>query len=70
MWKPVYSSLFLKNFLFLFLILERGEVREEERERNIDVREKHRLAAFRRPFSLHDDAQPTEERRPGAQLLS
>ena len=32
--------------LFLFLILERGEGRENERERNISVREKHLLVAF------------------------
>ena len=28
------------------LILERGEGREKERERNIDVREKHQLVTF------------------------
>ena len=30
---------------FTYLILERGERREEERERNIHVREKHLLVA-------------------------
>ena len=30
---------FLQEFIYLFL--ERGEEREKERERNIDVREKH-----------------------------
>ena len=33
------SMPFLKDFIYLFL--ERGEGREEERERNINVREKH-----------------------------
>ena len=36
-------SLFFKEGIYLFL--ERGEGREKERERNIDVREKHRLVA-------------------------
>ena len=35
---------FSKDFIYLFL--ERGEGREKERERNIDVREKHQLVAF------------------------
>ena len=39
---------FLKDFFllrFYLFILKRGEDREKERERNINVREKHRLAA-------------------------
>ena len=34
-----------KNFIYLFL--QRGEGREKERERNIDVQEKHRSVASR-----------------------
>ena len=33
-------------FHFITIILDRGEGREKYRERNIDVREKHRLVAF------------------------
>ena len=34
------------HFIYLFIYLsERGEGREKERERNIDVREKHQLGA-------------------------
>ena len=36
------TVLFFKDFIYLFF---RGEGREKERERNIDVREKHHLAA-------------------------
>ena len=35
---------FLKDFTYLYL--ERGEGREKEEERNIDVRENHLLVAF------------------------
>ena len=38
-----YFTLFFKDFIYLFL--QRGEERGKERERNIDVREKHRLVA-------------------------
>ena len=31
---------------FIYLNLERGKGREKERERKINVREKHRLVAF------------------------
>ena len=42
------SMPFLKDFIYLFL--ERGEGREEERERNINVREKHwSVASHTRP---------------------
>ena len=37
-----------KDFLYLFL--ERGEEREKERKRNIDVREKHQLAVSLTPL--------------------
>lgn len=37
-WVP--TNIFF-NFLFYFLILERGEVGEREEERNIDARGKH-----------------------------
>ena len=40
-------SFFLKDFIYLFL--ERGKRREKERERNIDLREKHQSVASRRP---------------------
>ena len=33
----------------MFLFLERGEGKEKERERNIDVREKHESTACGRP---------------------
>ena len=36
-----------KDFIYLFS--ERGEGREEEREKNIDVQEKHPLVASRTP---------------------
>ena len=40
----------LKIFLdFIYLSLERGEGREEKRERNIDVQEKHRSVASLTP---------------------
>ena len=39
---------FFKIYLFL-LILERGEGRKKEKERNIDVQEKHQLVASRTP---------------------
>ena len=32
-------------FNFIYLLLKRGEVREKERERNIDVQETHQSAA-------------------------
>ena len=35
----IYLFIYFKDFIYLFL--ERGEGREKERERNIDVREKH-----------------------------
>ena len=35
---------------FIYLFLERGEGREKERERNIDVPEKHRLVASHMPW--------------------
>ena len=41
------NQLFFKDFLSLFL--ERGEGREKERERNIDVPEKHTLVASPTP---------------------
>ena len=41
------NQLFFKDFLSLFL--ERGEGREKERERNIDVPEIHRSVASRTP---------------------
>ena len=37
------NHLFLKDFIYLFL--KREERREKERERNINVQEKHQLAA-------------------------
>ena len=40
-----YCSYILKDFIHLFL--ERGEGREEERKRKIDVREKHQSVASR-----------------------
>ena len=38
---------FLKDFIYL--LLERGKGKKKERERNKDVRGKHRLVAFRKP---------------------
>ena len=68
----------------LYLILERGERREKER--NLNVREKHQSVALRvqtrklgmypfqesnqRPFTLPDDAQPTETHQSGLNLNS
>ena len=48
-----FSTLFMITFLkiFIYLFLERGERREKERERNIDVGKKHQLVASR----IHPD---------------
>ena len=83
------TIIIFKDFLHLFL--ERGEGREKERERNIDVWEKYRSAAScmpptgdlarnpgmcpdwesnQWPFSLLDDAQPTEPHQSGLLPLS
>ena len=45
------SILFVYLFFkyFIYLLLQRGEGREQERERNIDMQEKHQLAASRMP---------------------
>ena len=51
--KPIMSGIQMQIFYsmdrdfkdFTYLFLERGEGREKERERNSDVREKHRLVA-------------------------
>ena len=43
MWTALCTVRHLKIFIYLFL--ERGKRREKEGERNIDVREKHRLVA-------------------------
>ena len=81
-----YNS-YAKNFTyFIYLFLERGKGKVTERERNINVREKHRLVAScrcpiwdqtqnvgmspdresnRRPFTLWDDAQPSEPHQLG-----
>ena len=45
--QPRILFYFKKYFIYLFL--ERGEGREEERERNIKVWKKHQLAASRMP---------------------
>ena len=37
----IIISIPLKHYLFIYLFLEREEGREKERERHIDVREKH-----------------------------
>ena len=42
--KSIASLRFFKKF-FIYLFLERGKGREEERERNVDVSEKHCLVA-------------------------
>ena len=61
------------------LFLETGEGREKERERNINVLEKHQSAASNTPptqacalsgikpatFQFADDAQPTESHQSG-----
>ena len=39
------SMCFLLTCLFIYLFLERGEGREKKRERNMDIREKHRPVA-------------------------
>ena len=38
-----------RKFPLFYLLLERGEGREKKRERNIDVREKHRSVASYTP---------------------
>ena len=38
-------EMFFSLKIFIYLFLERGEVRESERERNMYMREKHRSAA-------------------------
>ena len=53
LWKKLLSPnsyqcrLFFKDFIYLFL--ERGEGREKDRERNIDVQEKHQLVDSHMP---------------------
>ena len=47
---------FFKDFIYLFF--ERGEGREEERERNIAVREKHRSVASRAHPNQGPNPQP------------
>ena len=42
-----FPATFKKNFIYLFL--ERGEGREKERERSINVGEIHQLVAFHMP---------------------
>ena len=43
----LFKKYFLKRFIYLFI--ERGERKEKERERNIDVQEIHGSDAFRTP---------------------
>ena len=45
---PLITGLFLKKY-FIYILLERGEWREKERERNIDVWEKHILVVSHTP---------------------
>ena len=47
------------------MILERGEGREGERERNIDVREKHQPAAFHMHPNQETNLQPRHVPYPG-----
>ena len=47
---PIYA---VSTPAYSFYFLERREGREKERERNIDVREKHRLFASRTPPAKH-----------------
>ena len=46
---PVTIPIFFKKIFFIYLFLERGEGREEERERNISVRDVDWLPLSRPP---------------------
>ena len=69
-WKTIIlDCLFIITNFFLLLVLERGDRKENEREGNINVSEKHRLVAScthpnwgpnLQPFGLQDNAQPTD----------
>ena len=51
--------------LFIYLLVERGGRREKERERNIHVQEKHRLAASCTPPTGDLALQPRHVPQPG-----
>ena len=55
--------------LFCF-ILERWEGREKEKERDTDVREKHRLVASRMHPDWGLNSQPRHVPRPGIELAT
>ena len=79
-WCAVWFSAAFIFFLRFYLFLDRGEGREKEKERNIDqlplTHTPNRGLAYNPgmcpdwesnwwPFSLQDDAQPTEPNQPG-----
>ena len=43
---------------FMYLFLERGERKEKERDRNMDVQEKHRLVVSHTPPTRHLERNP------------
>ena len=55
----IFSKDFIYLFIYLFIYSERKEGREKERERNMDVREKHSLVAS----CTHPDQEPNLQPR-------